>query len=237
MNQIIEVVTTYGPLIGTGTFIVYILKAAIDFWFVTELEKKLMTDYQKLKGFASKMVITIIPSVFLTMLYAVLFQKDLLVQQENVSEMVLLIMFLTMIFLLNICMNLMVTGIEKVLNLKSEYLILINDEEWRVERLTKNNLLLLNNKENEYLLIDEWKDKKIKKIVNKNTYTYKLYSENSNWQKYIGVSIAVLVLSVGTFVFFSDNSYSSILLFPACLAFLNTLIILGNLVEYKRNYA
>lgn len=236
MNQIIEVVNTYGPLIGAGTFLVYILKAAIDFWFVTELEKKLMTDYQKLKGFASKMVITIIPSVFLTTLYAVIFQKDLLVQQEIVSEMVFLIMFLVMIFLLNICMNLMVTGIEKVLNLKSEYMILINDEEWRVERLTKNNLLLLNNKKNEYLLIDDWKEKKIKKIINKNTYTYKLYSKNSNWQKSIGVSIAVLILSVGTFVFFSDNNYSSVLLFPACLAFLSTLIILGNLVEYKRSY-
>ncbi|WP_203341316.1 hypothetical protein [Planococcus beijingensis] len=237
MNQIIEVVNTYGPLIGAGTFLVYILKAAIDFWFVTELEKKLMTDYQKLKGFASKMVITIIPSVFLTTLYAVIFQKDLLVQQANVSEMVFLIMFLAMIFLLNICMNLMVTGIEKVLNLKSEYMILINDEEWSVERLTKNNLLLLNNKKNEYLLIDDWKEKKIKKIINKNTYTYKLYSENTNWQKSIGVSIAVLILSVGTFVFFSDNNYSSVLLFPACLAFLSTLIILGNLVEYKRSYA
>lgn len=131
----------------------------------------------------------------------------------------------------------MVTGIEKVLNLKSEYMILINDEEWSVERLTKNNLLLLNNKKNEYLLIDDWKEKKIKKIINKNTYTYKLYSENTNWQKSIGVSIAVLILSVGTFVFFSDNNYSSVLLFPACLAFLSTLIILGNLVEYKRSYA
>ena len=236
MIQIIEVVTTYGSLIGAGTFLVYILKAAIDFWFVTELEKKLMTDYQKLKGFASKMVITIIPSVFLTTLYTVLFQKKLLVQQENVSEMVLLIMFLAMVFLLNICMNLAVTGIEKVLNLRSDYIILINEEEWRVERLTKNNLLLLTNKENEFLLIDEWKDKKIKKVVNENSYTYRLYSENSKWQKSIGASLTILILSVCTFIFFSGSNYSSVLLLPACLAILSTLIIVGNLFEYKRDF-
>lgn len=236
MIQIIEVVTTYGPLIGSGTFLVYILKAAIDFWFVTELEKKLMTDYQKLKGFASKMVITIIPSVFLTALYAVIFQKDILVQQENVSEMVLLIMFLAMIFLLNICMNLIVTVIERVLNLKSDYMILINEEEWRVERLTKNNLLLLTNKENEYLLLDEWKDKKIKKVIDEKSYTYRLYRENSNWQKAIGISTAVLILSVCTFVFFSGSNYSFVLILLACLAFLSTLIIVGNLVEYKKDF-
>ena len=235
--QIVEIVTTYGPLIGAGTFLVYILKAAIDFWFVTELEKKLMTDYQKLKGFASKMVITIIPSVFLTTLYTVIFEKDLLAQQENVSEKVLLIMFLAMIFLLNICMNLIVTGMEKVLNLKPDYMILINEEEWRVERLTKNNLLLLTNKENEYLLIDEWKDKKIKKVINEKSYTYRLYRKNSNWQRAIGVSTAVLILSLFTFVFLSGSNYSSGLILLACLAFLSTLIIVGNLVEYKRDFA
>lgn len=237
MGQIVEVVTTYGPLIGAGTFLVYILKAAIDFWFVTELEKKLMTDYQKLKGFVSKTVITIIPSVFLTTLYAVIVERDLLTQQENVSEMILLIMFLAMIILLNICMNLIVTGIERILNLKSDYMILTNKEEWKVERLTKNNLLLLTNKENEYLLIDEWKDKKIKKVINEKSYTYRLYGKNSNWRKAIGISTAVCILSVCTFVFFSGSNYSSVLIVLACLAFLSTLIIVGNLVEYKRDFA
>lgn len=229
--KIIEIVTTYGSLIGIGTFLVYILKAAIDFWFVTELEKQLMTDYQKLKGFASKMVITIIPSVFLTTLYTVIFQKDLLIQQENSSELVLLTMFLAMIFLLNICMHLTVAGVERILNLRADYIMLIKEEEWRVERLTKNNLLLLRNKDSEFILIDDWKDKKIKKVVNETSYTYRIYSENSNWQKFIGISLGILILSVYAFVFLSDSIYSSLLIILACLAFLSILILVGNLVE------
>lgn len=235
--HIIEVVTTYGPLIGAVTFLVYILKAAVDFWFVTELEKILMTDYQKIKGFLSKMVVTIIPSVLLTFIFTVVFESDLLIPQEDISETLLLFTFAVMLFLLNVFMSLIIAGLEKVLNLKSEYTVFINDDEWSIERLTKNNLLLLANKENEYLLIDEWKDKKIKKVVNKNSYTYKLYSINSNWQRFLGVSISLWILSSCTFIFLYDAIYSSLLFFIGCLSFLITLMILGNLVEYKREHA
>ena len=234
--QIFEVMITYGYLIGLVTFLVYILKAAIDFWFVTELEKKLMTDYQKLKGFASKLIITIIPSVFLTFLFTIIFEQDFFTKQENIDESLLLTIFLSIIFLLNISMNLIITVIEKALNLKSDYILFINDEEWNIKRLTKNNLLLLINKENEYLLIDEWKDKKIKKVVNKHNYTYKIYSKNSNWIKFIAVNTSIIIMSAFAFTFFYDTIYSSLLLFTGCLAFLSALIILGNLVEYKRNY-
>lgn len=235
--QIVEVVTTYGPLIGAGTFLVYILKAAIDFWFVTEIEKKLMTDYQKFIGFLSKMVITIIPSVFITFIFTVAFKSDLLTPQEDINESLLLLTFSVMIFLLNVCMSLIITGLERILNLKSDYTVFINDDEWNIKRLTKNNLLLLVNKENEYLLIDEWKDKKIKKVVNENSYTYKLYSKNSNWQKFLGASISLWILSSCSFIFLYDAIYSSFLFFTGCLTFLIILMILGNLVEYKRDYA
>lgn len=235
MIQIFEGMDMYAYLIGTVTFLVYIVKAAIDFWFVTELEKKLMSDYQKLKGFFSKLIITIIPSVFLTFLFIIAFEKDFLNQSENINESFLLITFFIVIFLLNISLNLVVTIIEKVLNIKFEFLLIINEEEWNIERLTKNNLLLLKNKEEEFLLIDEWKDKKIRKVLNKKNYTYKIYSKNLNWIKLLSISMSMLGLSTLGSFYYSESIYNFFWLILGCLAVLSALIVLGNLAEYKRS--
>ena len=237
MNQIFEIVFTYGYFIGIVTFLFYLLKAAIDFWFVTEIEKKLMTDYQKLKGFISKLIITIIPNVLLTFLLTFVSDNEFLTRQEDVNENILLVIFLSLIFLLNICFHLIVVLIEKGLNLKSDYILFIDNEEWRIKRLTRNNLLLLVNEKNEYLLIDEWKEKKIKKIIKKNNYTYKIYSNKISLRKAVGTSLAILALSILTFIFHHDSIFGSIFLFTGSLAILSTMIMLGNRGEYKREHA
>lgn len=236
LNQILENTLTYGYFVGVVTFIIYILKAAIDFWYVTGLEKKLMTDYQKVKGFLSKLSITIIPNVLLTFLFVFTSNNEILIPQENVNENFLFIAFLLLIFSLNIAFHLIIILIEKALNLKSDYILSIENEDWIIERLTKNNLLLLINKEKEYLLIDEWKDKKIKKVINKDTYTFKVYSNISIWKKIIGTSIFLLLISIFAFIYFSHTNYSSFLLLLGCFTFLSTMILFGNKVEYKRYY-
>lgn len=237
LNQVLENALSYGYFVGIVTFLIYILKAAIDFWFVTGLEKKLMSDYQKLRGFLSKLIITIIPNVLLTFIYTFASNSEIFTPQENINENIFFIAFLSLIFLLNIAFHLIVILIEKVLNLKSDYILSIKDEEWCIERITKNNLLLLVNKEKEYLLIDEWKDKKVKKVINKHTYTYQIYSNNSVWKKVIATSFFLLVISTFAFIYWYESNYSSLLLLAGCFTLLSTLILFGNKVEYKRDFA
>lgn len=236
MNQLIGIVNTYGYLIGAITFFVYILKAAIDFWFVTELEKKLMTDYQKLKGFVSKLMITIIPNVILTFLLTLGAGQGVLNSNKELSEVLLIVVFLLIIFLLNIFFHLTMIFIERILNLKSDYIISIDNESWNIKRLTKNNQLLLVNNNKEFLLIEDWKERKIRQVVNKENYTFKIYSESLSFKRVLCVNIFILVVSILLFVIYSNAPINSVFLFIFYIAFLSILILFANWVEYRREF-
>lgn len=236
MNQLIGIVNTYGYLIGAITFFVYILKAAIDFWFVTELEKKLMTDYQKLKGFVSKLMITIVPNVILTFLLTLGAGQGVLNSNKELSEGLLIVVFLLIIFLLNIFFHLTMIFIERILNLKSDYIISIDNESWNIKRLTKNNQLLLVNNNKEFLLIEDWKERKIRQVINKENYTFKIYSESLKFRRVLCVNIFILVVSILLFVIYSNAPINSVFLFIIYIAFLSILILFANWVEYRREF-
>lgn len=236
MDQIIGIVNKYGYLIGAITFFVYILKAAIDFWLVTELEKKLMTDYQKLKGFVSKLMITIIPNVILTFLLTLGAGQGILNSNKELSEGLLIVVFLLIIFLLNIFFHLTMIFIERILNLKSDYIISIDNESWNIKRLTKNNQLLLVNNNKEFLLIEDWKERKIRQVVNKENYTFKIYSEGLRFRRVLCVNIFILVVSILLFVIYSNAPINNVFLFIFYIAFLSILILFANWGEYRREF-
>lgn len=213
------------------------IKVAIDYWFVTEIEKKLMTDYQKLMGFISKLIITVIPSVCITFIYLVTSSQNTLdIDEFGFTENSFWIILFLVLFLINIGMQMMVIITERLLNIKSVYYIHIDNEKWRIERLTKNKLLLLTNNQGIFRLVDEWKNQNISKSVVETSLTYKLYNKRFRW--IIAITIT-LILAGGCFVRFAlvkNEIYKPLWLLGGTISVLSILILLVNVLEYKRNY-
>lgn len=235
MTEVLEVVSSHGYLIAILAFVVGSIKAAVDFWFITELEKILMTDYQKLKGLFSKLTFTVLPSVVITFIYIITSDNILLIEPGAIDGDLLLIVLLIIIFILNILLHLAVLLLEYLFNIKSTFFLRIGEEDWSIERLTKDKHLLLANSKNEFLLIDDWKERKIKKTINKSSYTYKIYSNKSVWVTSLVLFSIIISLPIIIWAFTTHSGVITPLFFSACLAFIAILIVLVNLFEYRRS--
>lgn len=92
------------------------------------------------------------------------------------------------------------------------------------------------NNNKEFLLIEDWKERKIRQVVNKENYTFKIYSEGLRFRRVLCVNIFILVVSILLFVIYSNAPINSVFLFIFYIAFLSILILFANWGEYRREF-
>lgn len=153
----------------TSTLITAIL-TTINYWDITDLEKKLLSNIQKFRSYISlSSTLSVITTIsFMAYLILTYDNKSIFIDiikkiDERNFTVVLkgilplikisILMFIGLL-ILNLIIAIIVTIITKVFSVQKKFYINYNNEKWYVVKRTKKGLLLKNKNKN--LIIQEW---------------------------------------------------------------------------------
>ena len=235
MVEIIKGLIGNSYLLAVITWVLFVIKIAINYWNTTEIERKLMTDLKRINGSISKFVVSSLLIIIISFIYIVINQKKYPEIDFNSENIFLIIVAVTVIFLLGgLVINFLVFCLDKAISIKYDYFILLsNSDRWKVIRMTDKSTLLIQKGDDETRLIKDWIDKSFVRVINKETWMYKLCG---NKKKIKNVIKALSLMSTVLFILsiFLVSPWSLLCFFITMIVFLALIIVYGNFRIYSK---
>lgn len=229
MSDLLEKMGLIIPLPIVGLIIMY----TVDHWNSTELERKLMTNFRKLK-------INISVSLFISIIGTLFVSGYIFWRHSEVSLVDILATFI-LLAILTVITTALVFSMLKLLTFKTTFYTYLtkekNEERWVIVKVIKGKELLLERESDKMQIVTSWSDKLIERDSKPLwEWQYNLYDNKKVFCAVLSLFIIMFLACFGLTLFYFESSNWIISSFAFLLILLCLILSLStNLLLYKRS--
>ncbi|RHW33510.1 hypothetical protein [Oceanobacillus profundus] len=215
------------------TVIITIITYSVNYWDATKLEKRLMTNIQRLKVYLS---IIFTATLLYTLLLALISLFNESSTEENINDLFLISGFIMFMVLLIITSTILSLA-NFIFSIKPRYVIFLENDSkpWDIFKpIGKKGLLL--NRDNEFKFINDYYNLPIKKVALENDWRKSFYSPNKQFSI---TTLALLFVFILCIVVLNFNLFNSIwivfcLILISIISSIIFLLIIINFYMYNK---
>ncbi|MEK8198323.1 hypothetical protein [Lysinibacillus sp. FSL M8-0134] len=246
MVNLLKEVTDNGYLLIFISIVIYIVPRAINYWKVSELEKKFMNDFEKIKVDFLKLSLVIIVIYLIIILYMIANPKE----YKNIFEEHLNILIFAFAFIwvyVVVASQLVMTFVmwlDKILSRPINYFIQLEGttDRWKIIKMGPKDSLIIykENNDNLQMVLENWRGREI--IIERSDQLpcAWLFDEKEIKNRKIPINliiISTLFLGFSILMFIliynSDSLISTFYFFGALLGIIITTLLIRNYRDHK----